>query len=162
MTRFWRRIRPRALVLSAAVAVAAVLIGRGATHRRAAEAGAVAEWVRGAVARASEGAGASGAVPMVDDAVVSWVREVERGPRTSQANVFVRAVGAWRAEEGVPASATHVAEVRVRDARATLGIEWPAGGPSGQAQPAIVSFRRTAPRRRAGCRGPGRSPRRRG
>jgi hypothetical protein len=162
MTRFWRRIRPRAIILSATVAVAAVLIGRGASQRREADAGAVAEWVRGAVGRAGEGTGASGAAAMVDDALASWVREVEGGPRASQLHVAVRPVGAWRGEEGVPASATHVAELRVRDSRATIGIEWPAGGPSGAAQPAIVSFRRTVPRRRAGSRGPGRSPRRRG
>jgi hypothetical protein len=163
------------------VVVAVIMIGRGASHRREImigpgashrrEAGveanavnAVKEWVHVQVLIAYDGVRDSlGAAPMVGDELVSWAREVEGGPvALLGANVSVRAVGAWGGEEGVPALATHVAEVQGRNARATLGIKWPAGGPSGQAQPAIVSFRRTAPRRRAGCQGPGRSPRRRG
>jgi hypothetical protein len=148
------------------VVVAVIMIGRGASHRREAgvEANAVKEWVHVQVLIAYAGVRDTlGAAPMVGDELVSWAREVEGGQvALLGANVSVRAVGAWGGEEGVPALATHVAEVRGRNARATLGIKWPAGGPSGQAQPAIVSFRRTAPRRRAGCQGPGRSPRRRG
>lgn len=124
MTRFWRRIRPRALVLSATVAVAAILIGRGASQRREAEAGAVAEWVRGAVlsAQGPDPAELGRTEPWVGDAFRGWVRERAGTGQVRDARVEVRPVGAWDSTRS--AGTTHRARVTVGDSSVDAEVAW--------------------------------------
>ena len=141
MTRFWRRIRPRALVLSAAVAVAAILIGRGASQRREAEAADVAEWVRDAV-RGSQDAGAPDlgrTEAVVGDAFASWVRGRGSDSRLMDARVDVSPVGAWESTRSD--GATHRARVTVGGSSADVELAWDPGR-TGSHRGAITSLHR--------------------
>ena len=141
MTRFWRRIRPRAIILSATVAVAAVLIGRGASQRREAEAGAVAEWVRGAVieAQGPDAPELGRTEPLVGDAFASWVRGRGGQDRVKGAAIEVTPIGAWDASRS--GGATHRARVSVGGSAAEVEVAWDAGA-AGPRRGAITSMHR--------------------
>ena len=141
MTRFWRRIRPRAIILSATVAVAAVLIGRGASQRREADAGAVAEWVRGAViaAQGPDAPELGRTEPVIGDAFASWTREQGGPGRVNDARIEVSPVGAWDTPRS--SGATHRVRVTLGGSAADVEVAWDTDA-AGSRRGAITSVHR--------------------
>ncbi|NBP51620.1 MAG: hypothetical protein EBU70_10695 [Actinobacteria bacterium] len=128
-------------MLSAAVAVAAILIGRGASQRREAEAADVAEWVRDAV-RGSQDAGAPDlgrTEAVVGDAFASWVRGRGSDSRLRDARVDVSPVGAWESTRSD--GATHRARVTLGGSSADVELAWDPGR-TGSHRGAITSLHR--------------------
>jgi hypothetical protein len=129
--------RPRGMVVTATLVVAALLLWRGESARRAAEVGQVANWVREAARQAR--AAADGPIhlgdsePVVASSFGAWVRSASPAGTVGDAGVQAEALGS-RSGTG---PGTHRVEVTLGGRRAELRVEWS----DADAPPRVVAFR---------------------
>jgi hypothetical protein len=140
----WPRVRARGLVLTVLLVVVAAVLWRNARDRRAADAGAVAEWIREAARAAQEDRDAppamGGTEPVIASAFAAWVRGAMPPGRAGDPRVEVDPLGGGPFGTG-DGDATHRARIGFRGGAAEADIRW-ADRASGV--PAMVAFR-TAP-----------------
>ena len=129
-------LRPRGMVVTVTMVVAALLLWRGESARRASEAGQVADWVREAVRQARTGGDEpmrlGDSEPVVASAFGAWVRSSAPEGTAGDAGVRAEALGS-RSGDG---AGTHRVEVTVGGRRAELRVEWADGG----SPPRAVAF----------------------
>jgi len=139
-----RFLRPRGLILTATIVVAAALMWRGEKSRREADAAGVASWMLEAVRAAQEADSAAPSMgatePVVAAAVASWVRASMPRGEAGDATVIVQSLGGGLFGAG-DGNATHRASLELRGRRAEADLSWSAGSP------AIVAFRAAEPPR---------------
>ena len=125
MVNFWKR--PRTLVLSALMLVAAWLIWRQSREQATAGRQAVAQWVEDAVHSAAATRDAplalGGTEPVVADALAAWVRSAQPANVLGDPTIEV-AVIPKDMFGGSSGAATHRVTVQLRGQQATLLVEW--------------------------------------
>ena len=133
-----RFLRPRGLLLTAMIVVAAALIWRGAKAQREADASAVAGWMLEAVRAAQEDSPAApplgASEPVVAAAFASWVRSSLPPGVAGDARVTVVPLGGGPFGAG-DGDATHRASLELRGNRAEAEVRWSPGSP------AVTAFR---------------------
>jgi len=139
-----RFLRPRGLILTGTIVVAAALMWRGEKSRREAEVAGVAEWMLETVRAAQEADAAAPSMgatePVVAGAVASWVRASMPRGEAGDATVTVETLGGGPFGAG-GGDATHRASLELRGRVAEVDVRWSAGSPS------IVAFRTDGPTR---------------
>ena len=139
-----RLFRPRGLVLTVTVVVAATLIWRGAQVQRAADVQAVAAWAADsvrAVARDLDAVPALGGTePVVVRAISAWMREAAPPGIAADVRVEVVPLGGGLLGGG-DGDATHRATVEVRGQRAELDVRWTRGEGGAAGHGAVTAFR---------------------
>lgn len=139
-----RFLRPRGLVLTVTIVVAAALIWRGARLQRAAEVESVGAWTADAVRAVARDLDAvpdlGGTEPVVVRAISAWLREA--APPGISADVRVDVVPLGGAVlGGGDGDATHRATVEVRGKRAELDVRWTPGEGAAAGRGVVTAFR---------------------
>lgn len=141
-----RFFRPRGMVLTVALVVAATLIWRGQQVRRAADVQAVAAWTADAVravARDLDAVPDLGATePVVVRTISVWIREAAPPGIAADVRVDVAVLGRSLLGGSDGGDATHRATVEVRGERAELDIRWTPGEGGAAGRGTVVAFRR--------------------
>lgn len=140
-----RFLRPRGLVLTVTIVVAAALIWRGARLQRAAEVDSVGAWTADAIRAVARDLDAvpdlGGTEPVVVRAISAWLREAAPPGIAADVRVDVVPLGGALLGAGSGGDATHRATVEVRGKRAELDVRWTPGEDAAAGRGVVTAFR---------------------